>query len=187
MKFKHTLLLFFSVFILTSCSDNSSLGIITSFVEARNNNDVDKLIELTSENYSETFRNDFVEVKNRKELLRNLEWAKELKSLLTIKEVVSENDAVIIVIEESKNYIDDALKRKPRKFKTTYYLKDGKILKQSFDNAPGEKFDTKANDVLYGDFERYCKVNNIKFSWEPTKEAGIALRKALEKYANRKE
>ena len=80
-----------------------------------------------SENYSETFRNDFVEVKNRKELLRNLEWAKELKSLLTIKEVVSENDAVIIVIEESKNYIDDALKRKPRKFKTTYYLKDGKI------------------------------------------------------------
>jgi len=204
MKSTSILILVFSVFFLSSCGNNSSkdnskdssknnlkdspqVALVKSFVEARNSFDTDKLISLTAENYKESFKKNFVEVKSRQELLNNLVWAKELSSKTTIKKVISANESQVIQIEESRNYIDIALKKKPRTFKTTYYLKDGIILKQNFDDAPGVVFDNKANDRLYGDFERYCKVRNIKFSWNPTKEDGITLRKALEKYANRKE
>ncbi|WP_298512246.1 nuclear transport factor 2 family protein [uncultured Kordia sp.] len=167
--------------------NETSEALVASFVEARNNYDLATLTSLAVEDYTESFRNEIVEVKNRAELLRNLDWAKELSSKVTIKEVISANESEVVVIEEGTNYINVALKRKARSFKTTYFLKDGKVLKQSFDNAPGEVFDGKENDRVYGDFERYCKVNNIQFSWRATKEDGKTLRKALEKYANRKE
>ncbi|MGH1385671.1 hypothetical protein [Kordia sp.] len=186
MNFKHVLILVFSVVCMVSCTnDSENLTVVKSFIKARNNFDAAKLASMADENYKETFRNDFVEVKNRAELLRNLEWAKELSSSTTIEKVVSENDSIIILIEKSSNYIDVAFKRKLRSFKTTYYLKDKKILKQKYDFAPGETNNNKANEKLYGDFERYCKVNNISYSWNPTKKDGIILRKALEKYANR--
>ena len=63
----------------------------------------------TDENYQELFRNDMVEIKSQKELLSHIDWAKIMDSKTTIKEVISENDAAVIVIEESSNYIDVAL------------------------------------------------------------------------------
>ncbi|AXG69870.1 hypothetical protein KORDIASMS9_02098 [Kordia sp. SMS9] len=200
MKFKSIFIVVFSVFAMISCSEKKSntnsksnsksgesVAMVTSFVTARNSFDTEKLRELTTPTYQELFKNDFAEVKSQEQLLANQDWAKEMSSVTKIKKVVSENDSIVVVIEESTNYIDVALKRKPQNYETTYYLKDGKILKQSFDFAPNEKFDQRANDVLYGNFERFCKVRDIDFSWEPTKEAGKILRKALETYANRVE
>ncbi len=194
MKFKSVFILVCSVLVMVSCSEkksnsksSKSTAMVTSFVEARNSFDAEKLAAMTPASYKELFKNDFAEVKNQQEFLDRLDWAKEMGSTTKINEVISENDSIVVVLEQSTNYIDVALKREPRNFKTTYYLKDGKILKQSFDLAPGEKFDQRANDVLYGNFERFCKVHDINFSWEPTKEAGKTLRKALEAYANRKE
>ncbi|MEM6717928.1 MAG: nuclear transport factor 2 family protein [Bacteroidota bacterium] len=160
---------------------------IKSFVEARNSYDAEKLRAITTEDYQEVFKNDFVEVNSQKEFLSNLEWAEELSAKTTIKEVISANDTTVVAIEKTTNYIDEALKRTPRNFKTTYFINDGKIVKQNFENAPGDKFDQKADDLLYGDFERFCEVRKIPFSWAPTKEEGKILRKALEQYANRQE
>ncbi|MFK7750187.1 MAG: hypothetical protein AB8B65_17480 [Kordia sp.] len=168
-------------------SNSKSIVLVKSFVAARNSFDTDKLIALTNENYKESFKTEFVEIKSRQELLHNLVWAKEMNSTTTIKEIISESESEVVLIEESTNYIDVALKRKPRSFKTTYYLKNGIILRQNFDDAPGQVFDNKANDRLYGDFERFCKERKIQFSWNPTKEDGKILRKALEQYANRTE
>ncbi|MEM6684876.1 MAG: hypothetical protein AAF617_03685 [Bacteroidota bacterium] len=188
MYFKYLFILVFTALLATSCAnENDSVTLVKSFLEARNSYDAETLRELTVESYQELFKNDLIEIKSQEEFLTHLEWAKELSSKTTIKEVISSNAANVVVIEESKNYIDEALKRQPRNFQTTYYLKDGKIVKQSFDNAPDEKFDIRANDVLYGNFERFCKVHKIPLSWEPTKEDGAILRKALEKYANREE
>jgi len=210
MKFKYLFTLILSMVLMTSCAEKSkndtndtkenttttatpkkdhtkNVTLITSFVEARNAFDIEKLLALTTEDYKEIFNNNIVEVNNQKEFITYLEWAKELSSKTTVKEVISANATNVIVIEESTNYIDVALKKKPQKFITTYYLKDGKITKQNFENAPNETFDAKANDVIYGNFERFCEVRKIPFSWEPTQIDGKILRNALEKYANRVE
>jgi len=79
---------------------------VTSFVEARNSFDAEKLAAMTPASYKELFKNDFAEVKNQQEFLDRLDWAKEMGSTTKINEVISENDSIVVVLEQSTNYID---------------------------------------------------------------------------------
>ncbi|WP_158269043.1 hypothetical protein [Kordia periserrulae] len=205
MNFRYIFLSLMAAICVISCADNNkkennattteqskntentaeSVVLVQSFVDARNSYNKEKLAAMTPKNYQESFDNKVVEVKSQDDFLAQIGWAKVMDSKTTIEKVISKNDAAVVVIETNSNYINTALELKPRKFKTKYYLKDGKIVRQSFGYPPNEKIDVKANNVIYGNFERYCKVRNIPVSWEPTKEDGEILRKALEAYANR--
>jgi hypothetical protein len=209
MNFRYLLLLLTIGIVTISCADNSkkenkstnnattteqpkntgnaaeSVVLVTSFVDARNSYDTEKLAAMTPKNYQEAFDNKIVEIKSQEDFLAQIGWAKVMDSKTTIEKVISKNDAAVVVIETSSNFINNALELKPQKFKTKYYLKDGKIVRQSFNYPPDEKIDTKKNDIIYGNFERYCKVRNIPVSWEATPEDGKILRNALEAYKNR--
>jgi hypothetical protein len=154
-----------------------------SFLAAKNAFDTKKLMALTGPDYKELFKNKVVEVQSRKDFLEHIGWAKELSAVTKINEVVSQNDSIVEVVEESHNYIDTALGRENRIFKVTYYVKDEKVQKISYDFLPEKNYNNPENGKLYDNFERFCKERKIPYSWEPTPKDAKILREALEAYA----
>jgi hypothetical protein len=164
-----------------------SLQVTKSFLAARNAYNAEVIKELTNPDYKEYFKNKVVELKDQEALLNQIKWAKELDAETKIKEVISQNDSIVEVIEESRNYIDTALGREMRSFKVSYYIKDRKVEKISYDFLPDMNYNNSKNGKLYDEFERYCKMKKIPYSWEATPKDGKILKKALEAYVKSKQ
>ena len=164
-----------------------SFQVTKSFLAARNAYNAEVIKELTNPDYKEYFKNKVVELKDQEALLNQIKWAKELDAETKIKEVISQNDSIVEVIEESRNYIDTALGREMRSFKVSYYIKDKKVEKISYDFLPDMNYNNSKNGKLYDEFERYCKMKKIPYSWEATPKDGKILKKALEAYVKSKQ
>jgi len=182
------IILFFSFLLLTSCTDKKpNEALVEAYIEARNNFDIEMIDKMIDEDYQEIFQNHSIEIENKEDLYALVLWEKELSTTFRIVETISVTDSTVTIIEENTNYIDIAVKRSHRSFKTTYYTDGSKILKQSFDSLPGYKKQNEFNWGLVEVFEAYATTNNIPFLWDINQKSGKVLRKALELYANRKE
>lgn len=156
--------------------------LVKSFIKARNNYDIEKVSALIEENYSETFIDGSKEIENKDQLIDRVLWGKELESRIKLLDIQS-NGKTIITIEESSNFIDVALKRKPRKFKITYGFSNGKIQNQSIDTLAGYHLITKFNAGKFREFAAFCQQNNLVYKVNSlNREYGRQLRKVLEQY-----
>lgn len=180
--------LFILVFtIVISCSStkihtSKNEDIVKSYINARNNYDVEKVTTLVDENYTETFVDGSIEIENKGQLAERILWGKEMDSRIELLEIKTEDNGVI-TIEEYTNYLDIALKRKSRKFKMVYTLGDGKIRHQKIDTLSGYHQVLEFNFKRYQEFEKYCTQNGLNYKLQSTnKGSGVELRKVLEKY-----
>ncbi|WP_147269465.1 nuclear transport factor 2 family protein [Winogradskyella arenosi] len=156
--------------------------LVKAYIEARNNYNLDAVMALVDENYSEIFSDGSVEIENKNQLSALILWGKELESHIKLLDIVTD-EAQVTTIEENSNFLDVALQRKSRKFKVVYSFKDGKILGQKIDTLEGYAEVTKFNGRKYQEFVAYCEKHNLTYSGEALdKDFGIHLRKVLEQY-----
>ncbi|MBC8753413.1 hypothetical protein H2O64_01940 [Kordia sp. YSTF-M3] len=185
MRLQFTIITFI-LLSFSSCKKNTET-LVDAFIDTRNNYDIELLNTMIDKDYQELFQDEFLEIENKETLHNHILWAKELSSKTTIDEVILANDSLITTIESNTNYMDIALKRTPRTFKVTYYIKNDKIQKQSFDTLVGYNEKNIHDQKLLNEFEVYCEENDLGYyTMEMTQEAGKLFRKALELYANRK-
>lgn len=156
--------------------------LVISFIEARNNYDVEKVNTLIQDHYYELFMDGSKEIESKEQLMDIILWGKELDSHISLLDI-SVNKDTIITIEENTNFLDVALQRKPRKFKITYSFLNGKIKNQSIDTLGGHQSIIKFNALKYQEFIAYCQQHNLTYHGKSlNKEFGVQLRKVLEQY-----
>ena len=184
---RQTLLTVFLIIIScssTKINNSKNKDIVNSFINARNNYNIEKVSSLIENNYSETFIDGSKEIENKTQLIDMILWGKELDSKIKLLSMKSDGNE-IITIEEYTNYLDVALKRKSRKFKIVYTFRNNKILNQKIDTLPGFHQFSKFNSDRYKEFVKYCNQNNLTYNHHSfNQEFGIHLRKVLEKYKN---
>ena len=183
MKFS-TLLVYVIIFGCSSTRHPSSNNkdLVNSYINARNNYDVEKVKALVDENYTETFIYGSKEVENKIQLTEFILWGKSMDSKIKLLDIESD-DEYITTIEEYSNYLDIALERKRRKFKIVYTFRDNKILSQKLDTLPGYQQIMEHNHEKYEAFVKYCTQNNLNYIIHAAnQESGMELRKVLEKY-----
>ena len=188
--FKPILLIFLlicSVGTSTKIKASKNKNLVKTFIKARNDYDIEKVGALIDEGYSETFIDGSKEIENKDQLIDRVLWGKELESRIKLLDIQS-NGKTIITIEESSNFIDIALKRKPRKFIIIYGFVNGKIHHQSIDTLAGYHLITKYNAGKYKEFAAYCEQNNLIYNGNSlNQEFGMHLRKVLEQYRTENE
>lgn len=190
----NTLLKSFSLIIFMIITGNPSTKgnaskneeIVKSYISARNNYDTEKVNALIEDNYIETYVGGYIEIENKEQLMDRILWGKEMDSKIKLLEITS-NDNIVTTIEENTNYLDVALKRKSRRFKIVYTLRDNKIQNQKIDTIDGYHKVLKFNADRYAKFVTYCEQNNLVYNRPLNQEFGIHLRKVLEKYTRENE
>lgn len=182
MKNHFYLLILICFIIFTNCSNNANLA--EAFVAARNAGNISKIEKIIDKNYHETFGDTIIDIKDKNHLFDNIRWGVELESKTTIVETLSVSDTAIVTVEENINYKDIVLKGRPRKFKITYHIKNGIILKQQFDSLPGHHETFTYNNRFYDSLILYCEKNQLGYpSADMNQEGGKYLKKLLEAYA----
>nr|WP_321414952.1 nuclear transport factor 2 family protein [uncultured Allomuricauda sp.] len=182
---KPIVLLFF--LILTGCSSiktktSKNQEMVKSFIKARNNYNIEKVGALIEENYSEIFIDGSKEIEGKNQLMDRILWGKELDSKIKLLDIETDGNT-IVTIEENTNFLDVAMKRKPRKFKIVYSFINGKIQHQKIDTLPGYHAIMRFNSGKYKKFAEYCEQHNLIYNGDSlNQEFGIHLRKVLEQY-----
>ncbi|TAI47604.1 hypothetical protein [Flagellimonas allohymeniacidonis] len=188
MKTKALKLFSLFVFLILGTSALAPNGIskneelVKSFITARNNYDVAQVKALTTETYHETFVDGTKEIADQAQLLDRILWGKEMASQIKLLEIKSDSNTVT-TLEENTNYLDVALKRKNRKFKIVYTVKNNRIQNQKIDTLPGYNQLLGFNTEKYWKFVEYCEKHGYTYNHQAlNQEAGIYLRAVLEKY-----
>jgi hypothetical protein len=179
----------FVLFTIIGCSSanvgsSKNEDFVKAYVEARNNYDIDKVNSLVEESYRETFVDGSIEIENKESLAERILGGKEIDSHIKLIDIktVGEN---VVTIEENSNYIDVALKRKPRTFKIVYTFNNDKILHQKIDTLLGYHQVMSFNADRYDEFREYCEQNNLNCNIPSQNQESLSnFRKILEKYKN---
>jgi len=184
----HTLFntLFF-VLIITFYSVNiNHKTIVESYIEARNNYDISKIVTLVDSTYQEIYYDGTLEIKDITHLKQTILFGKEIDSKIKLVSLTSKNNTVT-TLEENSNYIDSALGRKLRTFKISYTFKNGKILNQKIEPIKGHNAIVKFNDACWDTFLKFCKKHDINYQSDSMDaNLGRSLKKALSRYVDAK-
>jgi hypothetical protein len=175
----------FSILIASSSTlapQSSQEEIVRSYLKARNAYDIEKVKALINDGYKETFLDGSLEIANKGYLIDMILYGKELDSQMKLLKIRAEGNTVVTT-ERNSNYMDIALKRKPRTFQITYRFHEQQIAEQIIDTVPGYYKVARHNLKRYEEFKLFCEENDLDYRLSGfDQKNGARLRKVLEQY-----